>query len=457
MRIGLGGIALLPILGFAATLTAAADVPRMEQVLQAAAVDNRFMGAVLVAKGDAILVDKAYGAANLEWNIPNTPQTRFRIGSLTKQFAAAAILLLEERGKLKLDDPVKTYIPDAPAAWDRITLFHLLTQTSGIPDYTDAPDFGDTMKLQRTPGQLIAAVRDKTLDFVPGEKFAYSNSNYVLLSQVIEKTSGESFQKFVQDNIFTPLGMKDSGFDSAALMARRASPYSRRNGAIVNATYVDPSVQVGGGAICSTTHDLLIWEKALLDGKLLSPASLKKMLTPLRDARGPGAPYKAGYAMGVYVGTTVDGHREIAHTGSSAGVVTMMAAYPDDRLFVILLSNSATTPFADIVSKLADLGMGKSIILPNERKPVAFDTRTMSRYAGRYQLRPGFVIEIARDGDALIAHPGSNPAIGLLPESSTSFYAKDPDLQVKFKTTQGRVTSLVWHINGDILDAPRLP
>ena len=285
----------------------------------------------------------------------------------------------------------------------------------------------------------------------------YSNSNYVLLYQVIEKASGESFQKFVQDNIFIPLGMKDSGFDSAALMERRASPYSRRNGTIVNATYIDPSVQVGGGAICSTTHDLLIWEKALLGGKLLSPGSAKKMLTPFREGRGPGAPYKAGYGMGVYVGATVDGHREIARTGSSAGVVTMMAAYPDDGLFVILLSNSATTPFADIVSKLSSLGLGKAIVLPDERKPVAFNGKLMSRYAGRYQLRPGFVIEIARDADALIARPGSNPAIPLLPESSASFYGKDPDLQVEFKTARGHVTSLVWHINGDILDAPRLP
>ena len=301
-------------------------------------------------------------------------------------------------------------------------------------------------------------MRDKALDFAPGEKFAYSNSNYVLLSQVIEKAGGKSYQAFVQDNIFTPLGMKDSGFDSAALMERRAAPYSRRNGAIVNATYVDPSVQVGGGAICSTTHDLLIWEKALLDGKLLSPVSAKKMLTPFREAHGPGAPFKAGYGMGVYVGTTVDGHREIAHTGSSAGVVTMMAAYPDDRLFVILLSNSATTPFADIVSKLSRLGLGSAIILPDERKPVAFDASLMSRYAGRYQLRPGFVIEIVREGErALVAHPGSNPAIALVPESGNAFYARDPDLQVEFKTARGRVASLVWHINGDILDAPRLP
>jgi CubicO group peptidase (beta-lactamase class C family) len=201
----------------------AADVARMEQVLQAAAVDNKFMGAVLVAQGDTILLDKGYGSANLEWNIPNTPQTRFRIASLTKQFAAAAILLLEERGKLKLDDPVKSYIPDAPAGWDKITLFNLLTQTSGIPDYTDAPDFGDTMKLRRTPQQMIATVRDKTLDFAPGEKFSYSNTNYLLLGQAIEKTGSVPFAKFIQDNIFAPLGMKDSGFDTSALVERRAS------------------------------------------------------------------------------------------------------------------------------------------------------------------------------------------------------------------------------------------
>jgi CubicO group peptidase (beta-lactamase class C family) len=435
----------------------AADVARMEQVLQAAAVDNKFMGAVLVAQGDTILLDKGYGSANLEWNIPNTPETRFRIGSLTKQFAAAAILLLEERGKLKLDDLIKTYYPDAPAGWDKVTLFNLLTQTSGIPDYTDAPDFGDMMKLQRTPQQLIATVRDKTLDFAPGEKFAYSNSNYVLLSRVIEKAGGMPFPIFLQDNIFKPLTMKDSGFDSAAITERLASPYSRRGGAIVNATYIDPSVQVGGGAIVSTTHDLLTWEKALLGGKLLSPASLKKMLTPFREARGPGAPSKAGYGMGVYVGTNPDRRREIALTGSSAGVVTMMAAYPDDNIVVILLSNTATTPFQDIVSKLSDLAFGKTIILPSERKQVAFQPQVMLRYVGRYQPRPGVVLEIARDGAALTAQFGSNPRIPLYPQSDASFFGRDIDVQVDFNVAGGRAASLVWRVDGIVLNAPRLP
>ena len=326
-----------------------------------------------------------------------------------------------------------------------------------VPDYVDAPDFGDTMKLQRTPQQLIAIVRDKTLDFAPGEKFAYSNSNYVLLAQVIEKTGGVPFAKFVQDNIFTPLGMKDSGFDSAALMERRAAPYSRRNGTGVNATYIDPGVQVGAGAICSTTHELLIWEKALLGGKLLSPASLKTMLTPFRDARGPDAPSKAGYGMGVYVGTTADGRREIAHTGSSAGVITMMAAYPDDKIVVILLSNIATTPFADITSKLADLAFGKTIILPSERKQVAFKPNVMSRYAGRYQPRPGVVLEITRDGDAFYAQFGSNPRIPLFPQSDAVFFGRDVDVEVEFQSSQGRVTSLIWRVNGDVLNAPRIP
>ena len=218
-----------------------------------------------------------------------------------------------------------------------------------------------------------------------------------------------------------------------------------------------PVCSVGGGAIISTTHDLLTWEKALLGGKLLGPAALKKMLTPYRDARGPGVPAKAGYGMGVYAGTNGDGRREIAHTGGSAGVVTMMTAYPDDGIVVILLSNTAGTPFADIVSKLTDLAFGKTIILPSERKQVAVDVKILSRYAGRYQLRPGFVIEIVQEGGALVAHPGSNPAIPLVPESSTSFFAVSPDLQVTFQPAHGRAASLVWRVNGDVTNAPRLP
>jgi CubicO group peptidase (beta-lactamase class C family) len=431
------------------------DTARMEQVVRADATDSRFTGAVLVAKGDQVLFDRAYGAANLEWAVSNAPDTRFPINSLAKQFTAAAVLLLEERGKLHLTDTVKTWWPDAPPAWDKITLFHLLTQTSGIPDYVDAPDFGDTMKLRKAAQERIATIRDKPLEAAPGEKFAYSNSNYLLLGAIVERVSGQPYASFVQDNIFTPLGMKDSGAQSTAPIPRHASGYVHRDGMIVKATYSDPSA--GPGAIFSTTHDLLTWERALLDGKLLSPASLKKMMTPFREANGPGAPFKAGYGMGIYVGTAEDGRREISHTGSQPGFVSMIAAYPDDRLFVILLSNIDSTTYADIASKLANVALGKAVILPDEREQIAVNPGMLARYVGRYQLRPGFVIEIVQNGSILEAHPASNPVIAIYPQSQTSFFGRTVDVQVDFQTTGGSASSLIWRVNGDVHKAPRVP
>src|ERR1035437_713731 len=162
--------------GTASASPAGPDVPRMEQVIQSSVSDQQFMGSVLVARGNEILFSKGYGFANLEWNIPNSPSTKFRLGSLTKQFTAASILLLEERGKLNVNDPVKHYMPDAPAAWDKITIFNVLTHTSGIPSFTSFPDYVSLEPFSATPTQLVARFRDKPLDFQPGEKWSYSNS-----------------------------------------------------------------------------------------------------------------------------------------------------------------------------------------------------------------------------------------------------------------------------------------
>jgi CubicO group peptidase (beta-lactamase class C family) len=429
----------------------------MDQVLQAYAADGEFMGAVLVCQGDSVLVDKGYGSANLEWNIPNSPTTRFWIGSLVKQFTAAAVLLLEERGKLKLDDPVRTYLPDAPASWDRITLFNLLTQTSGIHDYTDTPDFGSMMQRRMTPEQLIATFRDMPLEFTPGEKFSYSNSNYVLLGSLIEKISGTSYVQFMQDNLFSPLGMKDSGYDSGALLPRRAAAYVRKDGTLTNAPYTDMSILYPGGALYSTTHDLLTWERALFGGKVLSPASLIKMTTPFRTGFGPGAPFKSGYAMGLYVGTTVEGRREVSHTGSGPGVTSILAAYPDDKLYVIVLSNTDGWAFADIASKLADISFGKQVILRSERKQIAVDAKTLARYVGRYQLKSDLLVAVTQDGNALFVKLANQPQRRqLYPQSNTSFYTKDTDAQVDFQVSQGTAIAFLWQEYGRIVNAPRV-
>src|SRR5688572_17806956 len=178
------------VLLFVATSCFAQDAARMEEVVQTYVRDKTFMGSVLVARGTDVILSKGYGSANLEWDLPNSPATKFRLGSITKQFTAASILLLEERGKLKLDDPIKKYVPEAPAAWDAITIFNLLTHTSGIPNFTRLPDY-KSLKLADTPvAKTIVTVRDQALDFVPGEKMSYSNSGYLLLGYVIERVTG---------------------------------------------------------------------------------------------------------------------------------------------------------------------------------------------------------------------------------------------------------------------------
>ena len=218
-------IAAVALLCLASFLSAHAQDPtaRMQQIIQASVDNKTFMGTVLVVKDGKTIINQGYGSADLEWNIPNTPSAKFRLGSLTKQFTAASILLLEERGKLKIDDPVSKYMPDAPAAWSKITIYNVLTHTSGIPSFTGFPDYATTEWKDTTPTELVARFRDKPLDFEPGTKFSYSNSGYVLLGYLIEKISGQTYADFLQQNIFTPLGMSDTGIDSQ----RRHHPAAR--------------------------------------------------------------------------------------------------------------------------------------------------------------------------------------------------------------------------------------
>jgi len=222
--------------------TPVADITRMEQIVQAY-VPSKFTGAVLVAQNGKVLLDKGYGFANLEWEVPNTPTTKFRLGSITKQFTAASILLLEERGKLKIEDPVKKYMPDAPAAWDKITIFHVLTHTSGIPSLTSFPDFESHEAQAMTPESWWNGFATSPWNLSQERSGNYSNSGYILLGYLIEKISGQSYAEFVQQSIFTPLGMKDSGYDSnSAIIAHRAAGYAPGKGGPVNAGFVHMSI-----------------------------------------------------------------------------------------------------------------------------------------------------------------------------------------------------------------------
>jgi CubicO group peptidase (beta-lactamase class C family) len=437
-KILLVALALAASLPMAGAQTAP-DKARMEQIVQSYVSAKQFMGSVLVVHGNDVLLDKGYGFADLEWDIPNSPTTKFRLGSVTKQFTAVSILLLEERGKLSVDDSVKKYMPDAPAAWDKITIFNLLTHTSGIPNFTGFPDYASLEPFATTPAQLVARFRDKPLDFQPGEKWSYSNSGYVLLGYLIEKISGESYEKFVQENIFTPLGMKDSGYDSnSGIILHRASGYVPSPSGPVNAGYINMTVPLSAGGLYSTTHDLLLWERALFGGKLLSASSLQKMTTP----------FKSDYAFGLGV-RVVKGHKVIDHNGGIEGFNTHLAYYPDEKLTVIVLGNMNGLAPDDIAAKLGKIALGEQVVLTSERKVVEVDSKMFDGYTGSYQLAPNFIVTVTREGDHLFVQATGQGKVEVFPEGDRDYFYKVVDAQITFVTdAQGRATELILHQNG---------
>jgi CubicO group peptidase (beta-lactamase class C family) len=319
-----------------------------EQQKMSAAIEryvskDQFTGAVLVSRGPTVVLSKGYGSANREWQTPNAPDTRFRIASLTKQFTAAGILLLEEQGKLRIDDPIRRYVPDAPAAWNSVTVFHLLTHTSGIPDLTSFPEFGELVTRQTTPEKLVTSFRNKSLDFSPGTDFKYSNSGYILLGYILEKASAQSYADFMKENIFIPLGMKNSGYDSnSEVIARRAQGYVQRPTGVAIADYLDMTVPFAAGGLYSTTEDLLRWEQGLFGGQLLSASSLTRMTKP----------FKKNYAFGVAVDTDSSGNRVVWHGGAIDGFGVFLAYVPAERLAVVVLANIEGAPAKGIAAEL---------------------------------------------------------------------------------------------------------
>lgn len=438
------GLTLVASSGLTAPAPLSAE--RLDKVAQFQADNRQFMGSVLVAQGDTVIFSRSYGSANLEWNVPNTATTKFRLGSITKQFTAAAILVLEERGKLKVEDTIKTWYPDAPATWDKVTLVHLLRHTSGIHSYTDDSEFGRFTKLPHTPEEIIKRVRDKPLDFETGQQFRYSNSGYILLGMVVEKASGMSYADFLKANILDPLGMKDSGMDvNAEILPQRATGYSPDKSGARNSDYIDMTVPYAAGSMYSTVGDLLLWQRGLFGRKLLSQASLDKMLSPgLND-----------YAFGLGV-TSKAGVKQIRHGGGINGFNTDMAYYPDGDYVVIALSNLNGGGPSYIVDKFAQSLHGETLVLPSERKSITVPKKTLEKYVGTYQLRPGFDLKFFLRGDQLISQATGQDEVPLAAESATRFFPRTFEADIEFQVdSRGKVPGLVHRQNGRDIQAPR--
>jgi D-alanyl-D-alanine carboxypeptidase len=326
-------------------------------LLKARFDEQKFMGVALVAQHGKQVFEKTYGWADLEWDVPHCPQSVFRIGSITKQFTAVGILQLAQKGALKPEDPIGTYVQDLPKAWNGITLHQLLTHSSGIPNNTSVPAFWRQVVMKpNTPQELVGLVKDQPLEFKPGERWGYSNTNYILLGMVLERVSGMKYADYLQKNIFDPAELKNTGYDvTQAILKHRARGYQMSPHGLENAPFIDMSVPFSAGGVHSTAQDLLRWDLALTGDQILSKASRDRMFTGyvLTTVRN------SSHGYGWFIGKD-NGQTQYSHQGGSPGFSTMIARYPDSKTTIVLLSNLATPDIAKFTSELAEIVVGKA-------------------------------------------------------------------------------------------------
>lgn len=299
-------------------------------------------------KNGEIVLARGYGFANVEHQVPVKPETIFQSGSMGKQFTATAVMMLVEDGKLSLDDKITRYFTDAPQIWNKITVRHLLTHTSGMTDYPD--DFD--MRRDYTEDELVQRIKMIPLAFQPGEKWSYSNLAYVMLGVLIHKVSGEFYGDFLQERVFKPLGMSTARVISEADIVRnRAAGYRLVKGQLKNQNWVSPSLNTtADGALYLTVYDLAKWDAALYTEKLLKRASLEMMWTPVKLNNGKTHPYGFGWTL-----AQVRGHRVVEHGGSWQGFKSQISRYVDDKLTVVVFANQSRANPAKIAHAVAAL------------------------------------------------------------------------------------------------------
>lgn len=327
-----------------------------------------FNGSALVADRGQVVLKKGYGLANMEWGIPNTPDTKFRLGSITKQFTATLIMQLVEQGQIDLAAPVTRYLPNYPSrTGDQVTIHQLLNHTSGIVGYTEIPTFGATARNPYTPAKFVDELFSKLdLLFEPGTKFSYSNSGYFLLGEILERVTGQPYEKVLQERIFAPVGMNDSGYDSTQpLLSKRAAGYDKRfDGSYVNTTYIDMTQPYAAGSLFSTVDDLYRWDQVLYTEKMLSAISKERMFTPGLSNYGYG--WEIRHKDGV---TTVE------HGGGINGFNTLITRNPESRRLIVLLNNTGGAPLSQIADSIRTILDAKEPAMPKRpAAPALFET-----------------------------------------------------------------------------------
>ncbi len=421
-------------------LTAADQTSDRIDALFAASAGGKLPGAaVLVLRDGAVVHSKAYGLADVDRGLPNTTTTKFRLASVSKSFAALLVLQLVERGRLRLDDPLEKYVPGVVGG-DAMTVHHLLSHTAGMPDFMP---FEDAMKVAR--------------EYPPGERINYSNLGYTALGRVIEKVTGKTYESVLREGILEPLGMKDTGCGWRGLPPEgRATGYlfDPATGRVALADTSDADLPSGG--LYSTAEDMARWVKGLLDGRIVSPATLEKAWTPVALNDGRHGAYGYGFMLVPYRGL-----REIGHGGDISGFNSYFAIYPAEKLAVVVLSNVGMRPpgpvkeAGTIAHDVVDLLVGDRLG-PRWPPIVAVAPEVLDRYVGRYRIDApapvlqvmGEAIELRREGERLIAK-GKQGEAEIFPESQTEFHSKEGPVRITFVPGQdGAPTQAILTLMG---------
>ncbi len=529
---------------------------KIQEVLALAHKYKQFNGTALVAENGKVIYKGGFGMANMEWGIPNTPETKFRLGSITKQFTAMLTLQLVEQGKIKLDAKVSDYLPDyRQDIGQKVTIHHLLTHTSGIPSYTSLPGFFENVT--RNPYKVDDFVKKYAsgdLEFEPGTKYTYNNSGYFLLGAIIERVTGKTYEQVLKEYVFDPVGMKNTGYDHHdTIIQKRASAYVPTPDGYSNAPYLDMSIPYAAGSMYSTVEDLYLWDQALYTDKLISAQSKDLMFKPFLE----------NYAYG-FVVTNVSFKQNdqpvqvIRHGGGINGFTTMLERFVKDKNFIVILDNTSSrnvdrlsetiakilynqpyepprisiastllntinkkgieagiAEYRDLKAKqvatydfaepeLNELGyrlmrMGKvkeaveifklnveaypeayntydslgegymnmnehelavlnykkslelnpkntnavEMLKKLEKGPVTVDEKVLDAYVGEYEIRPGFVMRVFRDGDKLMTQAAGQSAFEVFAESETTFSPRVFNAKLTFdKDAEGKVTSI---------------
>jgi CubicO group peptidase (beta-lactamase class C family) len=413
--------------------------------------ENYSGAAILVAKDGKILYENAYGYADIENKIPVTLNTKFRIGSITKQFIASAILKLQEQGLISTADKLSKFIPDFPRG-DEVTIHHLLTHTSGIHSFTNKSDFASRVTSPIETADLINEIKNDTYDFNPGEKFLYNNSGYFILGYIIEKVTGRNYGDFLKTNFFDPLGMNNTGVHKSDLnLDNEALGYSYDGNNISKALNWDMSWAGGAGSLYSTIEDLYKWNEAIFNGTVLTEASLKSAFTPVKTKDDSSTPSEYGYG---WVNSNVRGLKEISHSGGLDGFNSNLIRVTDQNVTVVALVNCLPTPqgldASSISNRITEIYLWDKME-PQESYEMnkIISTELYEDYVGKYEYPGGAILTVTREGNKLFAQLTGQSRFEIFPKSENVFFWKVVEAQIKFvRDESGKVVSAMHKQGG---------